>query len=157
MGVVAMGSIPSTPTIGYGMGIPVGMGMHMHVGAAPYDNPALRLEVPSIGTQSVSHIADAVSTPLSAQPDQSTAFNLCRRRVVAPTLDGQPAAYASAVDPELAGIAMRVVSPQPVLLPNGFLWEFEVRTCVDGLDFFLLNFGKRMMRSRSPEGWYLHH
>ncbi|CAE6524417.1 unnamed protein product [Rhizoctonia solani] len=127
LGAVAIGSMPGTPTtIGYGMGTPAGMGMHMHVGASAYDSPITRLEVPAMGTQSVNHTTNTNHTPAATQPDQSTAFNLCRRRVVAPTLDGQPAAYASAVDPELAGIAMRVVSPQPVLLPNGFLWEFEI-------------------------------
>ena len=125
-----MGSMPGTPTMPYGMGGPIGMGMQMHAGVTAYEDPTMRLEVPNMGAQSVNHTTNTNHTPASSQPDQSTAFNLCRRRVVAPTLDGQPAAYASAVDPELAGIAMRVVSPQPVLLPNGFLWEFEVRACV---------------------------
>ncbi|KAF8742221.1 hypothetical protein RHS02_04130, partial [Rhizoctonia solani] len=123
IGAVMTGPMPGTPTMGYAI-TPMGMGMH--VGATAYDNAALRMEAPNMGPQSMSHMADTSSTPPSTQPDQSTAFNLCRRRVVSPTLDGQPAAYASAVDPELAGIAMRVVSPQPVLLPNGFLWEFEI-------------------------------
>ncbi|KAG8763868.1 hypothetical protein FRC11_010493 [Ceratobasidium sp. 423] len=114
------------------MGTPVGMGMHMHVGVTAYDSPTTRLEVSAMGTQNVNHTTNTNHTPAAAQPDQSTAFNLCRRRVVAPRLDDQPAAYASAVDPELAGIAMRVVSPQPVLLPNGFLWEFEVDPPGDG-------------------------
>ncbi|KEP54276.1 hypothetical protein V565_019920 [Rhizoctonia solani 123E] len=126
VGAVAMGSLPGTPTIAYGMGAPVGMGMQMHTGVNAYESPTMHLEVSNMGAQSVNHPTNTNHTPASSQPDQSTAFNLCRRRVVAPTLDGQPAAYASAVDPELAGIAMRVVSPQPVLLPNGFLWEFEI-------------------------------
>ncbi|CUA77490.1 hypothetical protein RSOLAG22IIIB_02505 [Rhizoctonia solani] len=134
LGAVAVGSLPGTPTLAYGMGAPMGMGMQMHAGVTPYESPAIRMEVHNMGAQSMSHTTNTNQTPTSTQPDQSTAFNLCRRRVVAPALDGQPAAYASAVDPELAGIAMRVVSPQPILLPNGFLWEFEVYSPRNGID-----------------------
>lgn len=117
-----MGSAPGTPTMGYGMGTPMGMGMHMHVGVTAYEGSAVRMDMggPNINhTNSTNHA--------SAQSEQSASFNLCRRRVVAPGIEGQSSAFAATVDPELAGIAVRVASPQPLLLPNGFLWEFEVR------------------------------
>lgn len=125
MGVVAMGSVPGTPTMGYGIGAPLGMGMHMHLGVSGYDGSTGRIDIPNVGAPSVSHTNNMSHAP--TQPEQSASFNLCRRRVVAPGIEGQSSAFAATVDPELAGIAVRVASPQPLLLQNGFLWEFEVR------------------------------
>lgn len=98
--------------------------MHMHAGITTYEGPAMRVDMPNIGGPSINHTNN--TNHASAQSDQSAAFNLCRRRVVAPGIEGQSSAFAAAVDPELAGIAVRVASPQPLLLPNGFLWEFEI-------------------------------
>ncbi|KAG9128311.1 hypothetical protein FRC07_001246 [Ceratobasidium sp. 392] len=125
---IGMGSMPRTPSMGYGGGGGVGMALNMNVnvgmGMAAYDGPAIRMTPPDMGSASA-HTSNPSNPAETGVHDQSAAFNLCRRRVLAPGIEGQSSTFAASVDPELAGIAVRVANPQPVLLPNGFLWEFE--------------------------------
>ncbi|QRV90924.1 hypothetical protein RhiJN_18942 [Ceratobasidium sp. AG-Ba] len=115
-----------------GMGGGGSMSLNTHMttgmGMAAYDGSPMRTSAPEMGSPNAS-ASNANSTGSTGgagtQHDQSAAFNLCRRRVVAPGIEGQSSMFAASIDPELAGIAVRVVNPQPLLLPNGFLWEFE--------------------------------
>jgi hypothetical protein len=79
-------------------------------------------------------------------------------------MEGQSSAFAATVDPELVGIAVRVASPQPLLLPNGFLWEFEVCASMDrsGVDLIDGWLGGMQYDADSPrdgasvtDQWYL--
>lgn len=134
---MGMGSMPGTPTGGYamaggmgiGLGMNMGMGMSTHTGMGPHDGGPMHMNVPDMGGSSANNTNNTDhATRATMQADQSAAFNLCRRRVVAPGIEGQSSAFAVMVDPDLAGIAVRVANPQPLVLPNGFLWEFEVCT-----------------------------
>ncbi|QRV76107.1 hypothetical protein RhiJN_04122 [Ceratobasidium sp. AG-Ba] len=117
---MGMGPMPGTPTMTYGivggMGGGGNMSLNTHmttgIGMAAYDGSPMRTSAPEMGSPNAS-ASNANSTGSTggagAHQDQSAAFNLCRRRVVAPGIE-----------------AVRVVNPQPLLLPNGFLWEFEI-------------------------------
>jgi hypothetical protein len=124
-GGMGMGSAPGTPVIGYGMGGGMNMGMNMNMGMAAHEGQAMRINAPDMGNSNIN--SSNTNNTAGAGTHIDAAFNLCRRRVVAPGMEGQSSAFAATVDPELAGIAVRVANPQPLLLPNGFLWEFEVR------------------------------
>lgn len=139
---MGMGSVPGTPTAGYamsggmgmGLGMNMGMGMNVNINMGmgmgmgmPAHEPQMHMNVLDMGGPSMNNANNTNhATGAAPQVDQSAAFNLCRRRVVAPGIEGQSSAFAAMVDPELAGIAVRVANPQPLVLPNGFLWEFEV-------------------------------
>ena len=138
---MGMGSMPGTPTGGYamaggmgmGLGMNMGMGvnmnahMGMNMGMGAHDGAPTHMNFPDMGGSSVNNTNNTnYAAGATTQVDQSAAFNLCRRRVIAPGIEGQSSAFAATVDPELAGIAVRVANPQPLVLPNGFLWEFEV-------------------------------
>ncbi|KAG8744667.1 hypothetical protein FRC12_014747 [Ceratobasidium sp. 428] len=131
---VGIGSVPGTPSMSYGTSGGMNMGLNMNVnmgagmgmGMTAYEGQAIHTHVPDTGSANV-HASNADnSAGAGAQNDQNAAFNLCRRRVVAPGMEGQSSAFAASIDPELAGIAVRVANPQPLLLPSGFLWEFEI-------------------------------
>ncbi|KAG9082521.1 hypothetical protein FRC06_004955, partial [Ceratobasidium sp. 370] len=117
--------------MGYGMGggmsiaLNMNMNMGMGMGMVAYDGPVMHMNVPDLGSPGIhtSNTNNAVGA--GVHHDHSATFNLCRRRVVAPGMEGQSSTFAASVDPELAGIAVRLANPQPLLLPNGFLWEFE--------------------------------
>ncbi|KAG9095564.1 hypothetical protein FS749_010219 [Ceratobasidium sp. UAMH 11750] len=127
---MSMRSMPGTSAMGYGMAggmnMALNIGVNMGMGVVAYDGPVMHMNTPDLGSPGVhaSNTNNAVGA--GAHHDPSAAFNLCRRRVVGPGIEGQSSTFAASVDPELAGVAVRVANPRPLLLPNGFLWEFEI-------------------------------
>lgn len=114
--------------LGMNMGMGVNMNAHMgmSMGMGAHDGAPTHMNGPDMGGSGVNTNSISHATGAATQVDQSAAFNLCRRRVIAPGIEGQSSAFAATVDPDLAGIAVRVANPQPLVLPNGFLWEFEI-------------------------------